>query len=80
MKRAVTLIVALIMLILTISLLSGCNSKTDIWLNNLNVEAEVNSDGSVKVSERWEAVVNSNTERKNIYKTIEIDEFNYKTT
>ena len=77
MKRAITLIVALIMLILTISLLSGCNSKTEIWLNNLNVEAEVNSDGSVKVSERWEAVVNSNTERKNIYKTIEIDEFNY---
>ena len=72
MKKAITLSVAVVILISAITLLSGCNSKTDIWLQDLEVYAEVNTDGSIDVSERWNASIDSFEERKNIYKTIEI--------
>ena len=72
MKRVITLSVAAAIIILML-LLSGCNAKTEIWLKNAEIDATLREDGSAVVSERWEAVVDSSSELKNVYKTLEVE-------
>lgn len=79
MKTKVTRIVIFALLIVLLFLgLYGCSalfgksSDAEVVLKNVNITAQINADGSLTVSERWDATINSDNGIRNFYKEIDL--------
>ena len=79
MKTKVTRIVIFALLIVLLFLgLYGCSalfgksSDAEVVLKNVDITARMNADGSLTVSERWDATINSDNGIRNFYKEIDL--------
>ena len=79
MKTKVTRIVIFALLIVLLFLgLYGCSalfgksSDSEVVLKNVDISARMNADGSLTVSERWDATINSDNGIRNFYKEIDL--------
>ena len=71
LKRAIILIVFLIG---AISIFNSVEASSDLYLNSLNFDVQINSDGSMDVVETWNIDIRyTNT----LYKTFEKDKDKY---
>ena len=55
------------------SLLTGCQDKGDVYLSYVDISAEADENGDLAVSETWNAVIDSSSPVRNIYKVLEFE-------
>ena len=72
-----TVIFALLIVLLFLGLygcsaLFGKSSDAEVVLKNVDITARMNADGSLTVSERWDATINSDNGIRNFYKEIDL--------
>lgn len=72
MKKALALFVVAICLTSSIFILSACENKGDLWLDSVVIDAVLNEDGDLAVSETWVAGISSPEGYRNLYKTINL--------
>ena len=66
------LIVLLFLILYGCSALFGKSSDSEVVLKNVDISARMNADGSLTVSERWDATINSDNGIRNFYKEIDL--------
>ena len=72
--KKVTVIILIAAVLLTVgSLLTGCQDKGDVYLSYVDISAEADENGDLAVSETWNAVIDSSSPVRNIYKVLEFE-------
>ncbi len=66
------LIVLLFLILYGCSALFGKSSDAEVVLKKVVISAQMNADGSLSVSERWDATINSDNGIRNFYKEIDL--------
>ena len=74
------LIVLLFLILYGCSALFGKSSDSEVVLKNVDISARMNADGSLTVSERWDATINSDNGIRNFYKEIDLYDGSFPTT
>lgn len=74
------LIVLLFLILYGCSALFGKSSDSEVVLKNVDISARMNADGSLTVSERWDATINSEGGIRNFYKEIDLYDGSFPTT
>lgn len=69
MKSFITLLLTAVIAVVSVFTLSGCVNKGDIYLEELKINAVVNADGDLSVTETWQTKIDSGSYR-NIYKVL----------
>lgn len=70
MKKLTAIILAAALALVMCAALSACTDRGDVWLNEAEILAEANADGSIDVAETWRAEISSSEPRKNLYKEL----------
>lgn len=74
MKRTKKILITIIFILLLILLGSNKSNAGDLYLNNLDFNAQINQDGSMDVTENWDiSIENTNT----LFKTFKTDKSKY---
>lgn len=80
-KSALKGVLLLLMLSLTLSALSGCTDffvdKGDVWYDSVSINAEIQSNGDLNVSETWVAEFSGEESYRNLYKVINLKDGNF---
>jgi len=74
MKKFFAVAGVIIFLLSAVLVLSSCSSvqKGDLWMDQVVIDATVNADGSLDVSETWTLGINSSEGYRNFYKTLNL--------
>ena len=72
--KKVTVIILIAAVLLTVGcLLTGCQNKGDVYLSAVEISATADEKGDLTVSETWNAVIDSSSPVRNIYKVLEFE-------
>ena len=74
MKTLKKIIVLIVLLFATLAFYSNVEASSDLYLNSLNFDVQINSDGSMDVVETWNIDV---SDTNTLYKTFKIDSTKY---
>ncbi|MDD3947509.1 MAG: DUF2207 domain-containing protein [Clostridia bacterium] len=80
MKKRITVAVIGLCLALCMISLTACNTdKGELWLDAVKIEASLNENGNLNVSETWTAGFNSSEGYRNLYKTLNLYDAEFET-
>ena len=70
MKKFVSILLPIILCVVGLLTLSSCTDKGDLWIEEATIDAVVNENGDLIVSERWDVKTSSSEGYRNLYRTI----------